>query len=1131
MYTPYLRQHTLALTRGRSMALTLVLILGLVALLMVRPPAVPTTAPASVVNLDFGKLPLSFVPNAGQTNPAVRFQVHDLGGTIFFAASEVVLTLPGTAQAAPPVVRLRFEGANPSPAVTGAGRLPGTVNYFVGNDPAKWRINLPIYAGVVYQHLYPGIDLRYDGTSGQLKSTYVVAPGADPTLIRWHHDGATNVRVDEATGDLLVTLAGSTLIEHAPIAWQEINGQRIAVAIRYMLTDDGSVSFALGSYDSTQLLTIDPTLSYGTYLGGSGPEEANDIALDGDGNVYVTGTTYSTDFPITTGSYQSSFRGGKKEVFVAKVNAAGDALVYSTYLGGNGDDEGNGIAVDDAGNAYITGATDSTDFPTKNPLQSGCALFVGVCTGDAFVTKLSADGNALVYSTYLGGSFPEKAKGIAVDSAGNAYITGLTSSADFPTKNSLQDPDDGSGDAFVTKLNAEGSDLVYSTYLGGGATDGGAGIAVDSASNAYVVGNTNSADFPTTAGAFDTTCGTDGDCDSDAGLNPYVDTFVAKLNASGSALVYSTYLGGSNEDYSHDIAVDGAGNAHITGRTESGDFPTTTGALDTTCGTDGDCNPGAGYGKGGDAFVTKLNADGSALLYSTYLGGSGDERGRGIVVNSAGNAYVTGDTYSDDFPTQNTMQTYGGETDAFVVKLEADGSDLVYSTYLGGNSGDYGTGIAVDSAGNAYVTGVTGSEDFPTQNPLQAAYHGYWDAFVVKLEGEVSPPPSPGSNLAGSYKSASKSIVASGDSLEYTIRLYNSGTADATADVVDQLPSEMNYVSSSDGGAYDSGAGTVTWNSVAVPAGGEKLLTIQVTAKTVDSPTTVVNTVTITSGDDTFERQASVLVVPEPISDDVTPPVVNSLTIDDRDVLYDPDVTLYISASDDEAVAKMYLQEWQLMTTPIPHWEIVQSSGWVPYQSEYAWTLESESGTHYVGVWVADEAGNVSHLDRDGLDYASLLLPGETVDQHGLMPYLVYYDQNEDVTATLNTTSGDADLYVWFPDNFGVPDEYSIEAGTATDSVSFTTPRAGTYLFLVYGWEESTYDLSITPGGGPRAWTVSGAQVGPTSKAVSNEVAANDTKTPQFDTEPVLNWSGLDPLADAAAPGKAFVIYLPVVMR
>ena len=1124
MYYPSLHRRSLALLRGHSLPLTLVFVLGLAALLVVRPLLMPAVAPAQTINLDLGKLSLSFVPNAGQTDPTVHFQVHDMGGTIFFTSGEAVLALPASTSAVPSVVHLRFEGTNSDPAVVGVDRLPGSVNYFIGNDPATWYTNLPTYAGVVYQQLYPGIDLRYDGTSGHLKGTYNVAPGADPSHIRWRHDGVTDVRLDEATGNLIITVAsatekGHTLIENAPIAWQEINGQRVPVIIRYVLADDGSVGFALGHYAPTWPLIIDPTLVYGTYLGGSGFEEADGVALDSAGNVYITGATTSTDFP-TEHPYQSS-SGGEEDVFVAKINAAGDALVYSTYIGGNNDDDANSIAVDSAGNAYITGHTDSTDFPTQNPLQARGGL------GDAFVVKLNGNGDGLVYSTYLGGSHIDQAKGIVVDGGNNVYVVGTTFSTSFLTETPLR-AYSGAGDAFVAKLNDSGSALVYLTYLGGNSSDFGSGIAVDNDGRTYVFGMTTSSNFPTESALYP----------DYGGLG---DLFVTNLNADGSELLYSTYLGGSGKDYSYGIAIDSAGNAHVTGQTESADFPTTTGAFDTTCGTDGNCNNDTGFYSYGDAFVSKLNTSGGALLYSTYLGGSGMDKGYSIAVDSAGNAYVTGDTFSADFPTEHSIQVYsssdGQTSDAFVAKLETDGSDVIYSTYLGGSSGDHGTGIAVDGGGSAFVVGITFSEDFPTENPLQGTHGGgYADAFVVKLEGEETPPPSPGPNLAGSYKSASQSTLAPGEELTYTVHLQNSGTADTTAGVVDQLPAEVDYVadSASGGGVYDSGAGTVSWSDVAVGAGEEVLLTFEITVATVETPTLVVNTATITSSGESFERQATVLLVSKPTGDDVIPPVVHSLTIDEQDVLTNPDVTLHISASDNVAVTQMYLKEWQLVTTPVPHWEVAQTSGWIPYQTDAPWTLGSESGVHFVGVWVADEADNISYLSGAGLDYASLLLPGETVGKYRMVPYLVHYEAGENVIATLTTTSGDADLYVWFPNKFGPPDEYSIEPGTTLDEVTFTTPSAGTYLFLVYGYKSSTYDLSITPVGGPRAAGMAGnlkmSQGDQTSLVVSDEMATANSKTPQFEQESVLTWSGVDPLAGAQSPGR-FVIYLPMVMR
>jgi len=360
-------------------------------------------------------------------------------------------------------------------------------------------------------------------------------------------------------------------------------------------------------------------------------------------------------------------------------------LSYSTYLGGSGGDSGTGIAVDSSGNAYVTGSTSSTDFPTVNPFQATNNARYGT----AFVTKFNAAGSALVYSTYLGGSNGASGNGIAVDSSGNAYVTGQTSSTDFPTVNPFQATNntDGGLTAFVTKFNAAGSALVYSTYLGGSWWDNGTGIAVDSSGSAYVTGSTNSADFPT--------------------VNPFQanwgGAFVTKFNAAGSALVYSTYLGGSDTTYGTGIALDSSGDAYVTGGTNSPNFPTV--------------NPFQATRNGGywwTAFVAKLNAAGSALVYSTYLGGGWWDNGTGIAVDSSGNAYVTGQTNSPGFPLMHPIQGYCGSgcginesgSAAFVTEFNAAGSALVYSTFLGGiSSWNGGNGIAVDSSGNAYVTG------------------------------------------------------------------------------------------------------------------------------------------------------------------------------------------------------------------------------------------------------------------------------------------------------------------------------------------------------------------------------------------------------------------------------------------
>jgi hypothetical protein len=492
------------------------------------------------------------------------------------------------------------------------------------------------------------------------------------------------------------------------------------------------VGFAVATYDTSLPLVIDPVLCYSTYLGGNSADEGRSIAVDSSGSAYVTGYTFSTDFPTTTGTFQTTTFGGSTDAFVTKLNPTGSALVYSTYLGGGYYDFGHGIAVDASGNAYVTGDTSSTDFPTTaGAFQTTLG---GIRNG--FVTKLNPSGSAQVYSTYLGGSYSDAGLGIAADRSGNACVTGLTFSTDFPTTAGAFQPTFGGGgsiDAFVTKLNPTGSAQVYSTYLGGSGGDEGLGIAVDASNNAYVTGFTQSTNFPTTSGAFQPTFG------------GYNDAFVTKLNATGSApLVYSTYLGGSDFERGFGIAVDTLGNAYVTGVAGT-NFPTTSGAFQTTFG-----------GIIVDAFATKINPTGSApLVYSTYLGGSQFDQANGIAVDASDNAYVTGVTTSTDFPTTSGafQTTFGGYSDAFVTKLNPTGSaPLVYSTYLGGDADDSGNGIAVDPSGSAYITGTTSSIDFPTttgafQAVLMAGV-GCCDAFVTKFTGG-------GSNIVSDF-----SIVA-----------------------------------------------------------------------------------------------------------------------------------------------------------------------------------------------------------------------------------------------------------------------------------------------------------------------------------------------------------------------------------
>jgi beta-propeller repeat-containing protein len=723
-----------------------------IASLHAEQPAQTQTEPGTPPKLSaaYGKLPLSFEANAGQTDPAVRFLSRGSGYSLFLTDSEAVLVLKKkdtpaapaqaaqaklTAKAAAPsqkstpaVLRMKLVGAKPPANVTGQGELAGKVNYFIGKDPAKWRTDAPTYSKVRYERVYSGIDLVYYGNQRQLEYDFVVAPGADPARIRLGFDGARKMRVD-AHGDLLVETTGGAVRWQKPVVYQETSGARKQIEGKYLLRRGHQVGFEVASYDATKPLIIDPTLVYSTYLGGSGDDTGFGIAVDSSGNAYVTGQTGSTDFPTTAGTFQPALAGGGTDAFVTKLNAAGNGLVYSTYLGGSGPDEAIGIAVDSSGNAYVTGMTFSTDFPTT----AGAFQTANAGISDVFVTKLNAAGNGLVYSTYLGGSNLDSifdgGSGIAIDSSGNAYVTGYTFSTNFPTTAGAFQTAFGGGawDAFVTKLNAAGTGLVYSTYLGGNGTDTGSGVAVDSSGNAYVTGGTSSTDFPTTAGAFQT---------AKPGIT---NAFVTKLNASGSGLLYSTYLGGSGFEFGYEIGIDSSGNGYVTGFTTSANFPTTAGAFQTVF-ADG----------GGDAFITELNASGSGLLYSTYLGGNGLDFAKGIALDSSGNAHVTGFTSSTNFPTTvGAFQTvFAGGSDAFVTKLDATGTGLLYSTYLGGSGFDEGNGIAVDSSGSAYVAGDTNSTNFPTTaGAFQTANAGSSDAFVAKFE--FAAPPSVGKATGG----------------------------------------------------------------------------------------------------------------------------------------------------------------------------------------------------------------------------------------------------------------------------------------------------------------------------------------------------------------------------------------------
>ena len=766
----------------------------------------------------YGNLPLNFEINQGQIDPRVKFLSRGGGYTLFLTENEAVLSLQKKAGVMPTfrgarpglkpgastsfdkpttdegawttsaVLRMRLVGANVNAAVTGAEQLPGRSNYFIGNEPQKWRTNVPNYAKVRFQGVYPGVDLVYYGNQGRgLEYDFVVAPGADPSVIALEV-GADSVRPAKgerrstlriaADGDVVVKIDGGEVRFQKPVVYQPTTGDpksqtqnRELLDGRYVLLAGNRVGFEIPNYDKTKPLVIDPALSYSTYLGGSGVEGGTgsvSIAVDASGNAYVASGTASTNFPVTYGAFQMTFGGAPAvcpqtwacgDAVVAKVDPTGSTLIYSTYLGGSGDDDAYGLAVDSAGNAYVTGVTNSPNFPTAPNNAYQTSLLGGY---DIFVTKLNPTGSGLVYSTYLGGSNDETVQALAIDSYGDAYVAGGSSSPDFPTTSGAYDTTFSSQKAgalvcgsvqtpepcpyaIVTELNPAGTALIYSTFLGGSGSDSAGGLAVDSSGAAYVTGWTNSTNFPKTAGAFQSSL-TAIPCGTSPNTWQCPNAFFTKLNPQGKGLadlVYSTYLGGTGNEYTLSAAVDSLGNAYIVGLTSSNDFPTTTGAFQTTHAgppiTAG-CNVWTGCAH---AFVSKINPANSgstSLVYSTYLSGSATDLGCGITVDSSGNAYVTGWTDSPDFPMLHPTQAVNaGGYDAYITELNAAGSGLISSTYLGGSGNDLGDSIAVDSSGNVYVGGWTESANFPTTpGSVQPLFGGARDLFVAKILPLVS---------------------------------------------------------------------------------------------------------------------------------------------------------------------------------------------------------------------------------------------------------------------------------------------------------------------------------------------------------------------------------------------------------
>jgi hypothetical protein len=613
---------------------------------------------------------------------------------------------------------MQLVGASSGAALAGANRLPGTVNYLIGRDPAKWLTGIPTFSQVHYTSVYPGINLVYYGSRGRLEFDFRLSPGADARAIQFRFKGGGSLGLNR-NGDLVVKTGNGPISFRKPSIYQLAGGGgRRWVKGSFRISADNIIRFAVGPYDHTKPLIIDPILNYSTYFGNGSAAQA--IAVDPTGEAYVTGWA-DTGMPTTTGSLQPTkpipLQGGTTYPYIAKFNRTGTALLYCTYLSGSGSDESLGIALDGTGDAFVVGTTSSKDFP----ITSGAFQTANKASSETgFVTELNNTGTALLYSTYLGGSASTKIVGIATDALGDAYLAGITSDADFPTTTgafqttAIPNSAAKSYSSFVSKLNPTGTSLIYSSYLAGNGNDWASAVAVDSAGAAYVGGNTASTNFPTTAGAFQTTYPT----------KPGGASFVTKMKPDGSGITYSTFLSGC---VINAVAVDASDNAYTTGIAPVTDFPVTPGAFQTTERTSN------GF-VGANSFVTKLNPTGSALVYSTYLGGSYDccggvsvDTGDAIAVDSQGDAIVAGRTTGLDFPTtpgalqnQNLSQYYSGNEGGYLTKIDSTGSSLLYSTYING-SGDQSSmtcdcakGVALDAAENVYVAGVTVSVDFPT---------------------------------------------------------------------------------------------------------------------------------------------------------------------------------------------------------------------------------------------------------------------------------------------------------------------------------------------------------------------------------------------------------------------------------
>jgi len=806
-----------------------------------------TPAEHARINATYAALPLAFEANQGQIDPQVKYMARGSGYKLYLASSEAIFTVhkqggdsevrrmmmdriigpskvksmlrrraQQNSKGAVAAVHMHMLGANPEARLAAEDPQSAKVNYFIGRDPSKWHSDIPLFGQVSYRNLYPGIDLAFHGSGKQLEFDYLVSPGADAKAIALGFQGAQQMSTND-TGDLVLTTVAGPIEIHRPVAYQEKDGVRQNVEAGYLVRDD-EVTFALGTYDHTRQLVIDPTVTYSTYFGGDFADYGLAIAVDASGNEFVAGATDSDTIPgDSNGTDNASF-----DVFVTKITSSG-TLVFSTLFGGSVDDFAGGIAVDSLG-IYVAGTTDSPDFPvTTGAAQT---LFLGgVANGDndAFAVKLSLTGS-LTWGTYIAGSDSDSGLGIAVDSGHNVYVVGETYSTNLggsvggvnplPSGNLLNlGLGTGDDDGYIVKLNSTGTAYSLVSYLGGSSGDLATGVALDPAGNIYVSGETISTDLPTTAGVVQATCGTDGNCNASGG-NVFDDAYIFAIDANLAAYKYVTYYGGNKVDDALGIAADSSGDAFITGNTSSSDFPTAgTPFQSSLAGTQ-------------NAFVVELNPTGTAALYGTYLGGNGTDFGLGITLDGVGNAYVTGQTSSTQtapgaFPLVNPTQPAfgGGSTDAFVTVLSP--TTALFSTYLGGGGDEdqLSGAIALDSSHNIYVTGDTDSGNgstavFPTKNALDGTFGG-----GACTNGNNLSVPCPDAFIAA-YSPATAADFTIAATTPAAVAPGSSGTSTVTLTALNGYSSPVNLGCSVTGTGVSCSASSFSPGSVTPTAGG-----------------------------------------------------------------------------------------------------------------------------------------------------------------------------------------------------------------------------------------------------------------------------------------------------------------------